>query len=97
MSCFDDEVSMITLDRVVDDTEVTALAALGEGALQLANDTLSSEGGDVLPDLQRDVTRKAALESFPAQMSNRRILPRSSSGTRSSSTPGAAVKRKLAL
>jgi hypothetical protein len=48
---------MVRLDRVVHDSEAPALAGLAQRALELAHEAHRAQRRDILPDLQRQVTR----------------------------------------
>lgn len=59
---FDDEVNVIRLERVVNDTESRSVAEFAEGALELADETGGAERGNVAADSQGDVAGMARGE-----------------------------------
>jgi hypothetical protein len=70
---FHDQVSVIALDRVVDEPEAPALAPRRERDLDRAHDARAAQRRDVAAHLERDVTRPRAIERFAAGVRNVRL------------------------
>jgi len=93
----DDEVSVVALDRVVDDPKRSPLAGRGERLFDLPEDALRPEGRQALLNLQRHVTRKSPSEPFALAMPYGRVRSRLPTGPGTPPTPSAAVERQLGL
>jgi hypothetical protein len=84
---FNDQVHVIRLKRVVNDTESPAVATLAERALELADETYRAERRDVSSDAQRDVAGMARGERRSKRMRVAAEQPRLAARTVAAPTP----------
>jgi len=74
--CLDQEVHVIRLQRVVDDSEIATLARLAESALEGLDELGEAERRNASADPERDVGRVSSSRALPWGMAHARALAR---------------------
>jgi len=90
----DDQMHVIALDRIMNETKSAALARLAPASLQLGHQIRNSERGNVLPHLERDMTWMTRCQrcSPPVRIASRRPRLEPRAGPRAAPT-----RRRLEL
>ena len=83
----DDQVDVVALDRVVNESEAAAVADFAPAPLELADEPSRSQGRDVLSYFQRDVTWMTRSERCSSLMRIAAVVSRLSPRTRTGAAP----------
>jgi hypothetical protein len=83
----DDRMDMVSLDRVVDDTETPALASSPQRSLERAHEATTPQRGNAASHSQRDVTRMRAFMRCAKAMRIARTRAALSSGAFAAAAP----------
>ena len=95
VACFDDQVSMIALERVMDEPEALPITRRGECALDLTDDAHRAKRGNAVAYPERHMTGESFDDRPSRPVPDTRIRPRSASGSGPSSAVAQAIEVEL--
>jgi hypothetical protein len=72
---FDQEMDVVSLDRVLDQPEGSALGGGAEGALDLTDEPAIAQGGQTSANADGCMARRDPREGLPTEVRHRRLSP----------------------